>query len=87
MRPLYVDLRLTKDFCRAMLRETTGPTQSYADWRQHSAFICKYFMSHEADEFRKEVLERHFASVRAEKMRASRSESREQYWVCFGYHQ
>lgn len=50
-----------------------------------STFICKYFMSPEADEFRKETLERHFSAVRAVKTAASRSESREQYWVCRGF--
>lgn len=45
----------------------------------------KYFMSHEADVFRKEVLERHFHFVKAEKMAASRKESKEQFWVCIGY--
>jgi len=49
------------------------------------SFVCKYFMSAEADDFRRHVLERHFHYVRSEKMRASRSESREQYWVCIGF--
>lgn len=47
--------------------------------------MMKYFMSHEADLFRKQVLERHFQFVKAEKMAASRKESREQFWVCIGY--
>jgi len=42
-------------------------------------------MSAEADEFRRTVLESSFEYVRAEKMAASRTESREQYWVCIGY--
>ena len=42
-------------------------------------------MSPEADEFRREVLERHFAKVRSEKLDASRARSREQYWVCLGF--
>lgn len=50
-----------------------------------STFICKYFMSQEADEFRKETLECHFSTVRGVKTTASRSESREQYWVCRGF--
>ncbi|WFD33274.1 methylene-fatty-acyl-phospholipid synthase [Malassezia cuniculi] len=50
-----------------------------------SAFICKYFMSREADEFRKDTLECRFSNVRAVKTAASRSESREQYWVCRGF--
>lgn len=45
----------------------------------------KYFMSHEADNFRKEVLEKHFHFVKAEKMEASRKESREQFWICIGF--
>lgn len=50
-----------------------------------SVLVMKYFMSHEADLFRKEVLEKHFGFVKAEKMAASRKESREQFWVCIGY--
>lgn len=42
-------------------------------------------MSAEADAFRRSVLEPAFEYVRAEKMAASRTESREQYWVCMGY--
>lgn len=42
-------------------------------------------MSEEADQFRRSVLEPAFDYVRAEKMAASRAESREQYWVCIGY--
>ena len=45
----------------------------------------KFFMSHEANEFRKEVLEKHFRFVKAEKMDASRKESREQFWICIGF--
>ena len=73
------------EFCTSMLRPTPGPAKTEADRQLLSAFVCKYFMSQEADEFRHEVLERHFSFVRSEKMKASRSESREQYWVCFGY--
>lgn len=47
--------------------------------------VMKYFMSHEADVFRKEVLEKRFSFVKAEKMDASRKESREQFWICIGY--
>ncbi|SPO21741.1 related to MRM2 - mitochondrial rRNA methyl transferase [Ustilago trichophora] len=50
-----------------------------------SVLVMKYFMSHEADVFRKEVLERHFRFVKAEKMDASRKESREQFWICIGH--
>lgn len=50
-----------------------------------SVLVMKYFMSHEADLFRKEVLERQFHSVKAEKMEASRKESREQFWICIGF--
>ena len=50
-----------------------------------SVFICKYFMSQDADEFRKDTLERCFSAVRGVKTAASRSESREQYWVCRGF--
>ena len=52
---------------------------------QSSVLVMKYFMSHEADVFRKEVLEKRFRFVRAEKMDASRKESREQFWICIGY--
>lgn len=45
----------------------------------------KYFMSHEAEVFRKEVLERSFLFVKSEKMEASRKSSREQFWVCIGF--
>ena len=58
--------------------------QDFARERRTSAFVCKYFASSEAEAFRRDVLQRHFASVRAEKMDASRSRSREQYWVCTG---
>ncbi|CDU24414.1 related to MRM2-mitochondrial rRNA methyl transferase [Sporisorium scitamineum] len=50
-----------------------------------SVLVMKYFMSHEADMFRKEVLEKHFHFVKAEKMIASRKESREQFWICIGF--
>ncbi|SPC60926.1 related to MRM2 - mitochondrial rRNA methyl transferase [Ustilago sp. UG-2017b] len=50
-----------------------------------SVLVLKHFMSHEADVFRKEVLQKHFHLVKAEKMNASRKESREQFWVCIGY--
>lgn len=44
----------------------------------------KHFMSHEADQFRKQVLEKSFHFVKSEKMDASRKASREQFWVCVG---
>lgn len=50
-----------------------------------SVLVMKYFMSHEADSFRKQVLEKHFHFVKAEKMEASRKESREQFWICIGF--
>ncbi|SPO39871.1 related to MRM2 - mitochondrial rRNA methyl transferase [Pseudozyma flocculosa] len=50
-----------------------------------SVLVIKYFMSAEADRFRKQELERHFRFVKAEKMDASRKESREQFWVCRGF--
>ncbi|KAN0060702.1 2' O-ribose methyltransferase [Thecaphora frezii] len=50
-----------------------------------SVLVMKYFMSEEADRFRKEELSRYFGLVRAEKMSASRDESREQFWVCQGF--
>ncbi|EST06265.1 Ribosomal RNA methyltransferase FtsJ domain protein [Kalmanozyma brasiliensis GHG001] len=50
-----------------------------------SVLVMKYFMSHEADLFRKEVLETQFHFVKAEKMEASRKESREQFWICIGF--
>jgi len=65
--------------CARMLRPAD------ASGGRPSAFVCKYYMSPEADEFRREVLERHFAKVRSEKLDASRARSREQYWVCLGF--
>ncbi|PWZ03136.1 23S ribosomal RNA methyltransferase [Testicularia cyperi] len=50
-----------------------------------SMLVMKYFMSHEADLFRKQVLEKSFHFVKSEKMEASRKESREQFWVCIGF--
>ncbi|TKY84988.1 hypothetical protein EX895_006068 [Sporisorium graminicola] len=50
-----------------------------------SVLVMKYFMSQEADLFRKEVLQKYFHFVKAEKMDASRKESREQFWVCIGF--
>lgn len=50
-----------------------------------SVLVMKYFMSHEADVFRREVLQPHFHFVKAEKMDASRKESREQFWICIGF--
>ncbi|KAJ9477609.1 rRNA methyltransferase 2, mitochondrial [Pseudozyma hubeiensis] len=50
-----------------------------------SVLVMKYFMSHEADSFRKQVLEKNFHFVKAEKMEASRKESREQFWICIGF--
>ncbi|PKI85420.1 methylene-fatty-acyl-phospholipid synthase [Malassezia vespertilionis] len=77
------------EFCQRMLRpmpkaeERTGARTM--DSLLTSVFVCKYFMSEDANIFRKQVLEPNFLAVRAEKMDASRSESREQYWVCLGY--
>lgn len=77
------------DFCQAMLRPTPDatvrPSKSTPTQDLPSVFVCKYFMSAEADEFRREVLAKHFKAVRSEKMDASRTGSREQYWVCLGY--
>lgn len=42
-----------------------------------SVLVMKYFMSHQADLFRRDVLEKHFHFVKAEKMDASRKESRD----------
>lgn len=87
-QPLYVSL-LIQEFCRAMLRPTPHAslpvTRSTASAVVPSAFVCKYFMSAEAEEFRREVLAKHFRAVRSEKMDASRTRSREQYWVCLGF--
>ncbi|WFD33001.1 methylene-fatty-acyl-phospholipid synthase [Malassezia sp. CBS 17886] len=66
------------DFAYSMLRPPSGAARG-------GTFLCKFFMSSEADTFRKHVLSKHFASVRAEKMDASRAGSREQYWVCQGF--
>lgn len=80
---------LTQEFCEAMLRKTPEatlrPTPSTPVAALPSAFVCKYFMSADADAFRHDVLTKKFRSVRSEKMQASRSGSREQYWVCLGY--
>lgn len=88
-RRLYVSC-LTQDFCRAVLCPTPDAeariTRSTPFSALPSAFVCKYFMSAEADEFRRDVLAKHFRSVRSEKMDASRAQSREQYWVCLNYH-
>lgn len=72
------------DFCLTMLQESSSLYKNPRDAGVLPSFVCKYFMSPEADEFRK-VLEQHFQFVRSEKMNASRSESREQYWVCIGF--
>lgn len=76
---------LTQDFCLGMLRDSSTSFVDRVDARTMPAFVCKYFMSAEAEEFRRNKLERHFQFVRSEKMSASRSESREQYWVCIGF--
>lgn len=68
-----------------MLRPSQTIGNPGKDAKTSSVFICKYFMSEEADQFRRSVLEPAFDYVRAEKMAASRAESREQYWVCIGY--
>lgn len=85
----FVRSVLTQEFCQAMLRPTpeatTRLTRATPPNELPSAFICKYFMSAEAEEFRREVLAKHFLTVRSEKMSASRTASREQYWVCLGY--
>lgn len=72
------------DFCLTTLQESSTLYTNPRDARVLPSFVCKYFMSPEANEFRK-VLEQHFQFVRSEKMDASRSESREQYWVCIGF--
>lgn len=84
--------RAAASFAFSTLRTDPHPTQDgtrkpspIALAGKSSVLVIKYFMSHEADVFRKEVLERHFHWVKAEKMDASRKESREQFWVCIGY--
>lgn len=72
------------DFCLSMLQESSTVYKNPGDASVLPTFVCKYFMSPEADEFRK-VLKQHFQYVRSEKMKASRSESRKQYWVCIGF--
>ena len=72
------------DFCLSMLQESGTVYKKPGDASVLPTFVCKYFMSPEADEFRN-VLKQHFQYVRSEKMKASRSESREQYWVCIGF--
>ena len=74
-----------QEFCRQMLRPSQALQNPTKDARTSSVFICKYYMSAEADQFRRDILEPSFEYVRAEKMAASRAESREQYWVCIGY--
>ncbi|KAJ1034346.1 hypothetical protein NDA18_001207 [Ustilago nuda] len=65
--------------------DTRKPRSMKALAAKSSVLVLKHFMSHEADVFRKEVLQKHFHFVKAEKMNASRKESREQFWVCIGY--
>ncbi|PWN93102.1 ribosomal RNA methyltransferase [Acaromyces ingoldii] len=48
-------------------------------------FVAKYFESSDANEFRREELQPRFEAVASRKVAASRSESREMYWVCRGY--
>ncbi|PWN54357.1 ribosomal RNA methyltransferase [Violaceomyces palustris] len=68
------DTEASLELCRAAFVPSTS-----------SVLIMKYFMSAEADRFRKVVLERCFDRVRSEKVEASRKESREQFWVCVGF--
>ncbi|CBQ70541.1 conserved hypothetical protein [Sporisorium reilianum SRZ2] len=94
-----VDTEASLELCRAatsfairtLKRDDLKPKQS-GERRSASSLastcsvlVMKYFMSHEADLFRKEVLEKHFQFVKAEKMEASRKESREQFWICIGF--
>lgn len=66
------------DFAASMLRPTKSTRSSW--------FVAKIFTSPEADEWRKEILERHFDHVATEKVAASRKQSREVYWVARGFH-
>ncbi len=47
-------------------------------------FLCKIFQSHEADEFLRS-LRPHFEFVKTAKPEASKSKSKEVYYVCMGY--
>ncbi|VDB91727.1 unnamed protein product [Peniophora sp. CBMAI 1063] len=49
------------------------------------ALLIKYFQSPEADNFRKKRLEPAFKNVYTVKPKASRSESAEYYWLCYGF--
>ncbi|KZV65712.1 23S ribosomal RNA methyltransferase [Peniophora sp. CONT] len=49
------------------------------------ALLMKYFQSPEADEFRKKRLQRMFKNVYTVKPKASRAESAEYYWLCYGF--
>lgn len=83
------DTEASLELCRAALEfasSTLKQNQAVSKGsRDGSVLVMKYFMSAEADRFRKEELEQRFAFVKAEKMEASRKESREQFWVCMGF--
>lgn len=48
-------------------------------------FVAKYFESNDANEFKREELLPRFESIASRKVAASRSESKEMYWVCRGF--
>lgn len=52
--------------------------------KSNGNFMCKIFQSHEADEFLRE-LRKHFSFVKSAKPEASKSKSKEIYYVCMGF--
>ncbi|CAO1621521.1 unnamed protein product [Jaminaea pallidilutea] len=52
---------------------------------RHTFFVAKVFTSADADKWRVDVLEKAFHKVKADKLPASRGESKEIFWVCKGF--
>lgn len=52
---------------------------------RHTFFVAKIFTSADADKWRVDVLEKAFHKVKADKLPASRGESKEIFWVCKGF--
>ncbi|KAE8222477.1 hypothetical protein CF319_g4335 [Tilletia indica] len=85
------DTEASLELCRSALlfaaRNLRRPDSHKPAPLKATTFVCKFFGSPAADQFRRTVLERAFERVKVEKGRigASRKESREAFWVCQGY--
>ncbi|CAD6942021.1 unnamed protein product [Tilletia caries] len=81
------DTEASLELCRSAMLFAARNLRRPQPTPAKTMFVCKFFGSPAADQFRRQVLERAFERVKVEKGRigASRKESREAFWVCQGY--